>query len=190
MFNSHLLHNWVSEWIFSTLVEAVGLEDQLLPGSPESCDDMTVAGSDGQALWVYQMFLRRVPPPRPLSKILLCSACPVLVDFLCSALTVGGGARREETESVWRCKSRNGGFEERIERQDARCKSPRRLLSISAIDRKMECELKEAHTALHLLFCGCIFIYSPGAAKRFISHAVHMFSHTHTFTTLKWTNSH
>lgn len=34
----------------------MGLEDQLLPGSPESCRDMTVAGSGGQALWVVQMF--------------------------------------------------------------------------------------------------------------------------------------
>lgn len=37
-------------------MEAVGLEDQLLPGSPESYSDMMVAGSDGRALWVFQMF--------------------------------------------------------------------------------------------------------------------------------------
>ena len=50
MFNSHLLHNWVSEWIFSTLMEAAGLEDQLWAGSPgkKAADDTTAAGSDGR----------------------------------------------------------------------------------------------------------------------------------------------
>lgn len=109
MFNSHLLHNWVSEWIFSTLMEAAGLEDQLLPGSR---DDMTAAGSDGQAPRVYQMFSCALP------KILLCSACLALWSWWAShaaaaaaAATTAdswGGARRVEMERVQRCKSKNG----------------------------------------------------------------------------------
>lgn len=55
MFYSHLLHNWVSEWIFSTPLEAGGLEDQLLPGSPESCCYMMMPAATNSPS-VYQMF--------------------------------------------------------------------------------------------------------------------------------------
>lgn len=94
-------------------MEAAGLEDQLLAGSPGSCDDMTAAGSDGQAPRVYQMF------SRPLPKILLRSACLALWSWWASRAAAAaaaaattadswGGARGGEMESVPSCKSKNG----------------------------------------------------------------------------------
>lgn len=67
MFNSHLLHNWVSEWIFSTLLEAWGLEDQLLPISAQCCCDMTALAARDR--WEDQM-LHCV-----LHNVFLCSLC-------------------------------------------------------------------------------------------------------------------
>lgn len=92
---------------------------------------------------------------------------PVLL-LLTAAAELGGKRMRVCRDA----KSEMGIWGKDRERQNARCKSLWRLLSISAIDRK-KCELKELHTALHLLFCWCFWciICSLGTAKRLLSHA-------------------
>lgn len=75
------------------------------------------------------------------------------------------GRRTERRKQERGCE---GGESESVRRQ-----SPRRLLSISAIDRK-ECELEELHTALHLLFFWLLLL---------VHHMVSGDCHMHTFST-------
>lgn len=97
----------------------------------ESCDDMTAAGSDGQALWSTRcssVLFPRSP--------VLCLPCPLeLVGFLCCCWQLGRSLEGRDGE----CRDAKAEIEiwgKNRERQDARCKSLWRLLSISVIDLK------------------------------------------------------
>lgn len=159
----------VSEWIFSTLMEAVGPRGSAVTGKP----------GKAAKTWRRPAATDRLSGPTrcspcALPKILLCLALRSWWAS-CAAADSWGGAEREETESVPRCKSRNGdlrrGKREGRERE-TECRSLWRLLSISSIDRK-EWELKELHTALHLLFFCCFWciICSQGSAESLLLHA-------------------
>lgn len=114
-------------------MEAVGLEDQLLPGS---CDGMMAAGSDGRALWVLpDVPLRSSQDPMP--------ASPSGAGRFCrSAADSWGGAERQDVvrrdvkAEIGISRTESAEEHRERERQDAICKSLWRLLSISAIDRK------------------------------------------------------
>lgn len=69
---------------------AVGLEDQLLPGSPEYYSDITVAGSDGQALWIFQMFPSAFPKSSCALSALLYGAGGLPMLLMTAAVELGG----------------------------------------------------------------------------------------------------
>lgn len=165
-------------------MEAGGLEDQLLLGSR---DETTAwpAAADG-----LSGPTRCSPCALPRDPLELCRTCTLqLVGFLCCCFcmkTAGMELQGKSLgkKSIERQKQEWGLETEDGERENARCQSPWRLLSILAIDRK-QCELEELHTALHLLFycCYCCFwciTCSLGTAT-----CIQSLSHMHPHTALK-----
>lgn len=92
-------------------MEAAGLEDQLLPGSSGSHDDIMAASSGGQTPRVHQMFH--------------CAFSSILSCVLCLAVAPGAGGSLplllltagvkwvNKMESVSRCKDRHEGLRQK-----------------------------------------------------------------------------
>lgn len=141
----------------------MGLEDQLLPGS---CGETTA--------WPAAM-VRLSGPARcsrcTFPEILLSSVCLALRSWWTSCVTADswGGAGREEMERAQR------GKKQTLQRQNARCQSPWRLLSIPAIDRK-ERELEELRIVTY-------FSFGPSGASCSLGTAActHPHIHSHIF---------
>lgn len=167
IFNSHLLHNWVSEWIFSTLMEAASLEDQLLPGSrdeitarPAASDRLcgpTRCSQDPLVLWL--------PCPLELVGFLCCCCC------CCWQLGWSWEGRARESEERQKQK---WGFEARMEIERERMEDASlhggHYLSQPLIERNVSWKSCTQHFTYFLHCCFWCIICSLGTATCIQSH--------------------